>query len=93
MPVVEVVLQQKGPRRRDSESTPTYSLPAFRPFQLCTLTDGIPVGTNWLFEMKFDGYRAQLALSGENVAIDSQGRTSDHKVGTLHGGSNPRDPF
>ncbi|ESY91882.1 hypothetical protein X738_27820 [Mesorhizobium sp. LNHC209A00] len=46
------------PGRRHSESTSKYPLPKFRPFQLCTLTDDIPVGTTWLFEMKFDGYRA-----------------------------------
>ncbi|CCV05759.1 DNA ligase D (fragment) [Mesorhizobium metallidurans STM 2683] len=56
-------------RRRDSESIPTYPLPKFRSFQLCTLTDDIPVGGDWLFEMKFDGYRAQVAISGSNVVV------------------------
>ena len=27
------------------------------------------VGTDWLFEMKFDGYRAQAAISGSDIAI------------------------
>ncbi|UTU55245.1 RNA ligase family protein [Mesorhizobium ciceri] len=69
MPAVEAALSKKRPRRRDSESTPTYPPPAFRPFQLCTLTDEIPVGSNWLFEMKFDGYRAQVAISGSKVVV------------------------
>ncbi|TGV11481.1 DNA ligase D [Mesorhizobium sp. M8A.F.Ca.ET.173.01.1.1] len=69
MPAVEAARSKKRPRRRDSESTPTYPLPAFRPFQLCTLTDDIPVGSNWLFEMKFDGYRAQVAISGSRVVV------------------------
>lgn len=69
MPAVEAALSKKRPRRRDSESTPTYPLPAFRPFQLCTLTDAVPVGSNWLFEMKFDGYRAQVAISGSKVVV------------------------
>jgi bifunctional non-homologous end joining protein LigD len=69
MAVVETVPAKKRQRRRDSESIPTYQLPAFRPFQLCMLTDIVPVGSNWLFEMKLDGYRAQAAVSGSNVVI------------------------
>jgi len=69
MPAVEAALSKKRTRRRDSESTPRYPLPRFRPFQLCTLTDDIPPGANWLFEMKFDGYRAQIAISGPQVVV------------------------
>lgn len=69
MPAVEAAIPKKRNRRRDSESTVRHPLPAFRPFQLCTLTDDIPVGDDWLFEMKFDGYRAQAAISGTRVVI------------------------
>ena len=69
MSAVEAGLSKKRPRRRDSESTPKYPLPQFRPFQLCTLTEDIPVGGDWLFEMKFDGYRAQVAISGSKVVV------------------------
>ncbi|RUX20624.1 DNA ligase D, partial [Mesorhizobium sp. M7A.F.Ca.US.011.01.1.1] len=69
MSAVEAALSKKRAPRRDSESTSKYPLPRFRPFQLCTLTDDIPVGTNWLFEMKFDGYRAQVAISGSEVVV------------------------
>ena len=69
MSAVEAGLSKKRPRRRDSDSTPGYPLPQFRPFQLCTLTDDIPVGSDWLFEMKFDGYRAQVAISGSEVVV------------------------
>lgn len=58
--------------RRDSESTLRYPLPTFRPFQLCTLTDTIPKGSDWLFEMKFDGYRAQVAISGREVVVHTR---------------------
>lgn len=57
----------KRPRRRDSEST--LSLPTFRPFQLCTLANAVPTGSDWLFEMKFDGYRAQIAIAGSEVRV------------------------
>ncbi|WP_245261347.1 DNA ligase D [Mesorhizobium sp. L103C131B0] len=62
-------ISKRRKRRRDSDSIPTYPLPGFRSFQLCTLTDHIPVGGDWLFEMKFDGYRAQVAISGSNVVV------------------------
>ena len=69
MPALETAPGPKRQRRRDSESTPRYPLPAFRPFQLCTLTQSIPTGDNWLFEMKYDGYRAQIAISGSEVKV------------------------
>lgn len=69
MEAVEAPPRKKRQSRRDSESTPSYPLPTFRPFQLCTLATNIPTGSNWLFEMKFDGYRAQIAISGSDVRV------------------------
>ena len=69
MAALEAATNKKRTRRRDSESIPTYPLPQFRPFQLCTLTEHVPTGANWLFEMKLDGYRAQAAISGSDVVI------------------------
>src|SRR5215217_736562 len=69
MEAVEAPPRRKRQSRRDSESNPTYPLPNFRPFQLCTLTDTIPSGDSWLFEMKFDGYRGQIAISGSEVRV------------------------
>ncbi len=69
MSAIEAALAKRRKARRDSESTPKYPLPKFRPFQLCTLTESVPVGSDWLFEMKFDGYRAQAAISGSDVVI------------------------
>lgn len=51
--------------RRDSESTLIRTV--FRPFQLATLERKVPTGDSGLFEMKFDGYRMQAALAGEQV--------------------------
>lgn len=67
MPAVKVATRTKRPRRRDSDST--LPLPHFRPFQLCTLSQAIPVGGEWLFEIKFDGYRAQIAITGSDVRV------------------------
>ncbi|USI73175.1 DNA ligase D [Sphingomonas morindae] len=38
--------------------------PAFRPVQLATLVDAVPSGSGWIHEVKFDGYRALLAIGG-----------------------------
>lgn len=44
-------------------------LPQFRPPQLATLVDEVPTGNLWLHEIKFDGYRALIAVAGDRVAI------------------------
>jgi bifunctional non-homologous end joining protein LigD len=55
--------------RRDSESTLT--LPAFRQPQKAQLRRELPEGDDWLFEVKYDGYRAQAAVAGDQVRIYS----------------------
>ena len=45
------------------------ALPAFRPPQLATLVDEVPSGRDWLFEMKYDGYRCVAAVAGEEVRL------------------------
>jgi bifunctional non-homologous end joining protein LigD len=45
------------------------TLPDFRPVQLATLVEDIPGGDDWLFEMKFDGYRALAAVAGDQVRL------------------------
>lgn len=44
-------------------------LPAFRPPQLATLATNIPDGSDWVFEMKYDGYRCQAAIAGDQVRL------------------------
>ncbi len=43
--------------------------PKFRPLQLATLVDAVPAGNGWFHEIKFDGYRAQIAAAGSDVRI------------------------
>jgi len=45
------------------------ALPAFRPPQLATLVEEVPQGKDWLFEVKYDGYRAVAAIAGPEVRI------------------------
>ncbi len=44
-------------------------LPAFRAPQLATLVDAVPAGNGWIHEIKFDGYRALIAVSGSDVRV------------------------
>jgi bifunctional non-homologous end joining protein LigD len=61
-------------KRQDSGSGTSLKagnggLPNFAVPQLATLTDALPQGKDWLFEVKFDGYRALAAASGDRVRI------------------------
>jgi len=44
-------------------------LPAFRAPQLATLVDTVPAGHAWMHEIKFDGYRALIAVDGADVKV------------------------
>lgn len=49
-------------------------LPEFVKPALATLVDDVPESDDWLFEIKFDGYRALAAVSGDEVRIDTRNR-------------------
>ncbi len=68
MPAVKAASRTRRPGRRDSDSTQLI-LPKFRPPQLASLERRVPAGSNWLFEMKFDGYRMQAAIAGTEVRL------------------------
>lgn len=53
--------KRKGRRRLEA--------PAFVEPALATLVEKVPAGKEWLYEMKFDGYRALAAVSGDEVRI------------------------
>ena len=58
-------VQRSGPglRRGDGE------MPKFRDPQLCTLVDSVPTGTGWIHEVKYDGYRALVAIGGGKAKV------------------------
>lgn len=56
---------EKQPKRRRKAAP----LPAFRQPQLATLVDDVPTGNGWMHEIKFDGYRALIAVSGTEVRV------------------------
>ncbi|MDR6789797.1 bifunctional non-homologous end joining protein LigD [Sphingomonas sp. BE138] len=43
--------------------------PAFEPPQLCTLVDHVPTGSDWIHEVKYDGYRALVAVGGGSATV------------------------
>jgi len=44
-------------------------LPPFRPPQKATLVDHVPAGSGWIHEMKYDGYRCELAIGGGEARV------------------------
>ncbi|SOB80030.1 ATP-dependent DNA ligase LigD phosphoesterase module /ATP-dependent DNA ligase LigD polymerase module [Sphingomonas guangdongensis] len=70
----DVTVSAKSPQKAKPKPKATWSsrkkggaLPAFRDVQLATLVDHVPGGTGWLHEVKYDGYRALLSVSGGEV--------------------------
>jgi DNA ligase D-like protein (predicted ligase) len=68
MAAVKAASRAKRSPRTDSDST-SFDPPAFRPPQLATLRDKLPAGESWIYEMKYDGYRAMAAVAGGQVRI------------------------
>ena len=60
--------------RRDSSSKKVTTPPRFVAPQLCRLVDRTPEGTDWIHEIKFDGYRMQLRVDkGEATLLTRKG--------------------
>ena len=55
--------------RKVAKARPKGKPPAFRPLQLATLVDAVPSGNGWFHEIKYDGYRAQIAAAGSDVRV------------------------
>ena len=61
--------EANGKQARAKPRTKSAHLPDFRPPQLATLVSEVPEGQDWLFEMKYDGYRCLAAISGDTVRL------------------------
>jgi bifunctional non-homologous end joining protein LigD len=55
------------PRSRGKRKS--VAVPDFRPPQKATLVDHVPAGSGWLHEMKYDGYRCELAIGGGEARV------------------------
>ncbi|WDQ99740.1 DNA ligase D [Devosia sp. J2-20] len=58
-----------NPAPNKPKSGKSGQLPEFRPPQLATLSSEVPEGNDWVFEMKYDGYRCQAAIAGDQVRL------------------------
>lgn len=59
----------KTPKAKRSSRRKVTGLPAFRKPQLATLVDTVPTGNGWMHEIKYDGYRALVAVDGREVRV------------------------
>jgi len=59
-------------RKRD-DSAPAGPQTEYTPM-LATLTEGVPKGDGWLFEVKWDGYRATAYVRGGTARLESRNR-------------------
>ncbi|MES2752575.1 MAG: DNA ligase D [Pseudomonadota bacterium] len=50
----------------------TVELPQFIPPQLCTTVERPPAAHGWLHEIKFDGYRIQMRIEGDEVSLKTR---------------------
>ena len=56
-------------KRRTSPKPKAGPAPKFRAPQLATLVDAVPGGNGWLHEMKYDGYRALIAVGKSGAKV------------------------
>jgi bifunctional non-homologous end joining protein LigD len=55
---------RRAAKPSEGRTAPALKPPPFRPVQLATLVDTVPTGDRWLHEMKYDGYRLEVAVGG-----------------------------
>ena len=60
---------KRAPKRPAKRTARSSRPPAFRPPQLATLVDRVPTGSGWLHEIKYDGYRALVAVGGGRATV------------------------
>ncbi len=56
------------------DELPRARMPASIEPQLCTLTDAVPEGDDWLHEIKFDGYRLIARLKDGEASLITRGK-------------------
>ena len=55
--------------RAARKAKPKPAPPAFRPPCLCESAKTVPSDAGWLYEMKYDGYRLQIAVAGGGATV------------------------
>lgn len=65
-------VKAKARAKAKAKSGRARKLPGFVKPELATLVDAPPAGEGWLFEMKFDGYRVQVAAAGDRARLHTR---------------------
>ena len=60
--------QRRTPARHKKRKA-SAAPPPFKAPQLCTLVDSVPAGAGWIHEVKYDGYRALIAVGGGKATV------------------------
>ena len=77
---------EAGKRARNVEKLNKRNVepPEFVPPQLCELSESLPSGEGWVFELKYDGYRLMLAIGGGRcIAYTRSGLDWSAKFSTI----------
>jgi bifunctional non-homologous end joining protein LigD len=63
-------IENGKPRKKAAaKAKPKAKLPAFVPPQLCSIAEAPPEGEDWIYEVKYDGYRLELAVAGGEAIV------------------------
>ena len=75
-------LRKKATKKK--RETSDRSMPPFIAPQLCTSVERPPVGSDWVHEIKFDGYRIQMRIESGRVTLKTRkGLDWTHKFGAI----------
>ena len=64
--------KNRGPPRKGSRSTAQRTGPAFVTPMAAQVVKKLPEGDDWIYELKFDGYRALIIKDGQRVELRSR---------------------
>jgi bifunctional non-homologous end joining protein LigD len=71
-------------KKREDEPAPARVAPSGYAPMLATLSDELPQGRNWGYEVKWDGYRALATLRGGDVELTSRrGNSLSERFGSI----------
>ena len=66
---MQEIAEGRKPAKRAAAKKSEGKAPEFREPQLATLVDTVPPGNQWLHEVKYDGYRALVAVGGGGAKV------------------------
>jgi len=71
-PVAARTKRSSGKKAAKNKRAPSESMPPFVAPQLCISVDRPPAGSNWVHEIKFDGYRIQMRIEDGDVSLKTR---------------------